>query len=350
MKALVVAEHGPDGLADATRRAVTAARTFADRVDVLVAGENCDPAARSAAMIAGVSEVLVADGATVADGIAEPLAALVATLAAGYDAVLAPATTFGKNVLPRAAAKLDVPLVSDVLEITAPGVYRRAMNAGNAVATVESDARPQLLTVRPAAFVTAADASASAPNEQPADAGASAPNEQPADASASAPNEQPTDASAAAPVTKVDPPAPWTRTRLESAAAPAGDGPDLATARIVFAGGRGLGSTEAFAALSALAARVGGAVGATRAAVDSGYAANDLQIGQSGKVVAPALYVAVGVSGAIQHLAGMRDSAVVVAINHDESAPIIDHADIVWVEDLFAALKQIDEALTRRGR
>ncbi|MDA1132985.1 MAG: electron transfer flavoprotein subunit alpha/FixB family protein, partial [Proteobacteria bacterium] len=178
MKALVVAEHGPDRLADATRRAVTAARSVADLVDVLVAGGDCHAAANAAANIAGVTGVLVAEGASVARGLAEPIAELVATLAPGYDAVVAPATTFGKNVLPRAAAKLDTPLISDVLEIVALRTYRRAMNSGNAVATVESDARPQLLTVRPAAFAPASAASV------------------------------------AAPIAAVDAPAHWTRTRL----------------------------------------------------------------------------------------------------------------------------------------
>lgn len=315
MPVLVVAEHGPAGLAPVTARTVTAALAFGPAIDVLVAGDGCRPAAEESATLAGVARVRLAEGKSLAGGLAEPLAALIADLAAGYDAVLVPATTTGKNVLPRAAALLDAAPVTDVVEIVQPGVYVRPIYAGNALATVESAERPQLLTVRPAAFPAAE------PSGQPA------------------------------PIEPVPAPPAWPRTRVEKPAVAAASGrPDLAAARVVIAGGRGLGSVEQFAALHRLAEQLGGAVGASRAAVDLGFIANEFQIGQTGKIVAPDLYIAVGISGAIQHVAGMRDSGVVVAINTDENAPIFENADFAWVEDLFTALPELEAALARLAR
>ena len=313
MTALVLAEHDGARLADATRRAVSAAATFGE-VTVLVAGDGCRAAADAAGTVAGVAKVLWSDGKSLAGGLAEPLASLVVAEAPAFDAVVAPATTFGKNVLPRAAALLDVAPLSDVIECIRPGVYRRPMYAGNAIATVESHERIQILTVRPSAYPAAGDGPA------------------------------------AAPVRSVAPPPPWTRTRLVRSGGARAGRPDLGAARIVVAGGRGLATSGQFAMMERVADRLGAAVGGTRAAVDAGLLSNEFQIGQTGKVIAPELYLAVGISGAIQHVAGMRDARVIAAINTDENAPIFQIADYGWVADAGTALSELEAELGRLGR
>jgi electron transfer flavoprotein alpha subunit len=311
--ALVLAEHDGAQIADATRRAVSAASTFG-KVTVLVAGRGCRGAADAAATIANVAEVLWSDGESLAGSLAEPVAALVAAEAPAFNALIAAATTFGKNVTPRAAALLDVAPVSEVIECVRPGVYRRPMYAGNAIATVESQERIQILTIRPSAFPPTGDGPASAP------------------------------------VRSVAPPPPWTRTRLVRSELARAGRPDLGAARIVVSGGRGLATSGQFAKLERIADRLGAAVGGTRAAVDAGLLSNEFQIGQTGKVIAPELYLAVGISGAIQHVAGMRDARVIAAINADENAPIFQIADYQWVADAGTALPELEIELERIGQ
>jgi len=276
-----------------------------------VAGADCAAAAQAAAGLSGVTRVLHADDAALEHGLAEALAPLVARLAPDYSHVLAPATTFGKNVMPRAAALADIQMISDIAGIEAADTFRRPVYAGNAIATVQTDEPVKMLTVRTTAFEPVPAAEASAPIEAidvaPAAHGAA----------------------------------------FEGHELTVSSRPELTTAGVVVSGGRGLGSKENFALLDSLADRLGAAVGASRAAVDAGYAPNDSQVGQTGKVVAPALYIAVGISGAIQHLAGMKDSKVIVAINKDEDAPIFQVADYGLVADLFDALPELEGALDK---
>ncbi len=293
--------------ADATAKALTAVRGLGP-VTVLVAGEGVGAAAAEAAALAGAAKVLVADDAAYGHGLAEPLADLVRSLAAGYGHIAAPATAAAKNVLPRVAALLDVMVISDVTAVVDAETFERPIYAGNAIQTVRSSDPVKVLTVRTAAF-EAAGAQAPAPVEPVAAAG---------DPGLSA----------------------W----VTDAVAATGR-PELTSAGIVVSGGRGVGSKESFAIIEQLADKLGAAVGASRAAVDSGYAPNDWQVGQTGKVVAPELYVAVGISGAIQHLAGMKDSKVIVAINKDEEAPIFQVADYGLVADLFTAVPELIEKL-----
>ncbi len=304
MKALVIAEHDGQTLKGATAALVTAALQTADTVDVLVAGENCAAIAASATAIKGVSKVLLADHASYARQVAEPMAALVLALAPAYGAILAAASTTGKNFLPRVAAKLDVAQISEVTAIVDRSTFVRPIYAGNALATVKSADAIKVLTVRTSSFEAA---------------GASAPVGVEAVAFA------------------VDHP----QSRFVSEALSKSARPELGGARIVISGGRGLGSAENFKLLDALADKLGAAIGASRAAVDAGYCRNELQVGQTGRVVAPDLYIAIGISGAIQHLAGMKDSKVIVAINKDAEAPIFQVADYGLVADLFEAIPEL---------
>jgi electron transfer flavoprotein alpha subunit len=305
MAALVIAEHDNRSIRGATLNAVTAAAACGGEVHVLVAGGGCAEAAKAAGAIAGVSKVLVADAAHLAEQLAEPVAEQVLAVAGGYSHILAPATAHGKNVLPRVAAKLDVAQVSDVTAVLAPDTFERPIYAGNAIATVQSADAVKVLTVRTTAFEAAPASGGSAAVEAVAVA---------ADPGLSS---------------------------FVGREVAKSERPELAGAKIVVSGGRGLGSAENFKILDPLADKLGAALGASRAAVDAGYAPNDWQVGQTGKIVAPQLYVAVGISGAIQHLAGMKDSKVIVAINKDAEAPIFGVADYGLVGDLFQAVPEM---------
>jgi len=309
MAALVIAEHDNRSIRGGTLNAVTAAAKCGGEVHVLVAGGGCADAARAAAAIAGVAKVLVADAPHLAEQLAEPVAEQVLAVAGGYSHVLAPATAFGKNVLPRVAAKLDVAQVSDVTAVESPDTFQRPIYAGNAIATVQSADAVKVLTVRTTAFDAAAPAGGSAAIEPIA--------------------------AAADPGTS----------QFVGREVAKSERPELAGAKIVVSGGRGLGSAENFKILDPLADKLGAALGASRAAVDAGYAPNDWQVGQTGKIVAPQLYVAIGISGAIQHLAGMKDSKVIVAVNKDGEAPIFGVADYGLVGDLFAAVPEMASKL-----
>jgi electron transfer flavoprotein alpha subunit len=308
MKALVIAEHDNQTLKASTAALVTAALQTADEVDVLVAGTNCAAVAASAAQIQGVTKVLLADNNVYAQQLAESLTALVLSLAGSYGAVLAAASTTGKNFLPRVAAKLDVAQISEVTAIVDRATFVRPIYAGNALATVRSADAIKVLTVRASSFEAAAT-------------GGSAPVE----ALGFAADQQ--------------------QSRFVGETLTKSARPDLGAARIVISGGRGLGSAENFKLLEPLADKLGAAIGASRAAVDAGYVRNELQVGQTGRVVAPDLYIAIGISGAIQHLAGMKDSKVIVAINKDAEAPIFQVADYGLVADLFEAIPQLTASL-----
>lgn len=305
---LLIAEHDNASVKPATLNAVTAAKKLGD-VDILVAGQNCAAAAAAAAKIAGIRKVLSADDAAYAHQLAENTAALVAKNAAGYDYILAPATTTGKNMLPRVGALLDVQPLSDVSGIEGPDTFVRPIYAGNAFATVKSSDKVKVMTVR----ITAFDAA-------PADGGSAA-----------------VEAAEGAGDAGVTSFAGQELTKSER--------PELTAARIVVSGGRGMGNGENFKLIEAVADKLNAAVGASRAAVDAGFVPNDYQVGQTGKVVAPDLYIAVGISGAIQHLAGMKDSKVIVAINKDGDAPIFQISDYGLVQDLFTALPELEKAL-----
>ena len=312
MAILVVGEHDNSVLKPSTLNAVTAAGQLGSEIDLLVAGFTCDSAAEHAARVAGVSRVLKAEAECLADALAENLAPLIVKLAEGYTHVVAPASTFGKNVLPRAAALLDVQQISDISTIESEDTFTRPIYAGNAMATVRSKDAVKLITVRTTAFEAAAE-DGDVPVEEVSaveDAGLS---------------------------------------RFAGEELTRSERPELTTANIVISGGRGMQSGENFPMLEGIADKLGAAVGASRAAVDAGYVPNDYQVGQTGKVVAPDLYIAVGISGAIQHLAWMKDSKVIVAINKDEEAPIFQVADYGWVADLFEAVPQLDEALEEGG-
>ncbi|MFJ3056961.1 electron transfer flavoprotein subunit alpha/FixB family protein [Herbaspirillum sp. NPDC087042] len=300
MSVLIIAEHDNQSLKSATLHAVTAARQCGSDIALLVCGQQCEPVARAAAAVAGVDRVLVADAAHFADGLAENLAAQAVALAGAFSHVMATATAAGKNVLPRVAALLDVAQISEITRVVDADTFERPIYAGNVIATVRSSDPIKLISVRATAFEAAACTGGHAliePVTVVADAGLS---------------------------------------RVVSRQTNPTDRPELASARIVVSGGRGLGSGEHYAALlGPLADKLNAALGASRAAVDAGYVPNDYQIGQTGKVVAPELYLAVGISGAIQHLAGMKDSKVIVAINKDEEAPIFSVADYGIVGDLF---------------
>jgi electron transfer flavoprotein alpha subunit len=309
MPALVLAEHDNTQLRGATRNTVTAAVRAGGEVHVLVAGHQCKAVAEQAAALAGVTRVLLADAPHFADGLAENVAAQVLALAGNYSHVLAPATAYGKNVLPRVAALLDAAQVSDIISVESADTFKRPIYAGNAIATVQVADRIKVISVRPTNFDPAAGGSGPAAIESVnavPDSGLS---------------------------------------RFVGREVAASDRPELQGAKVVVSGGRGIGSAESFKLLDPLADKLGAALGASRAAVDAGYAPNDWQVGQTGKVVAPQLYVAVGISGAIQHLAGMKDSKVIVAINKDPDAPIFAVADYGLVADLFEAVPALVKAL-----
>jgi electron transfer flavoprotein alpha subunit len=313
MTALVLAEHDNQRLNEATAKAVSAATKLGGDVHVLVAGKGASGVAAEAAKLAGVSKVLLAEGDALEHGLAEPLAALIVSLAAPYDALVAPATTSGKNVMPRVAALLDVMQISDAIEVLGPDTFRRPTYAGNAIQTVKSKDAKRVVTVRIASFPAAETGGAEAPIEN---------------------------VSAAAD--------PGLSTFVEESVA-SSERPELAAAKIIISGGRALGSKEKFLeVILPVADKLGAAVGASRAAVDAGYAPNDWQVGQTGKIVAPDLYIACGISGAIQHLAGMKDSKVIVAINKDPEAPIFQVADYGLVADLFQVLPELEAELEKR--
>ncbi|WP_297109761.1 FAD-binding protein [uncultured Devosia sp.] len=309
MAILLLADHDNVSLSELTARALTAAGKIGGDVDILVAGKGVEAIADAAAKLSGVRKVLVADSDVLEHQLAEPLADLIVSLGGGYDVVMAAATTTGKNVLPRVAALLDVMQVSEIIEVVSPDTFKRPIYAGNAVQTVQALDAKKVITVRTAAFA-AAETGASAPIESVAaiaDRGLS--------------------------------------TFIENRIARS-ERPELGSARIVISGGRALGSQDKFREIILpIADKLGAAVGASRAAVDAGYAPNDWQVGQTGKIVAPDLYIAIGISGAIQHLAGMKDAKVIVAINKDGDAPIFQVADYGLVGDLFDLLPELERQL-----
>jgi electron transfer flavoprotein alpha subunit len=309
MATLVLAEHSNTELKAATHHTVTAARQLGGDVHILVAGAGCAAAAEAAAKIPGVSKVLVADAPAYGAQLAENVSALVAEVAAGYDAVLAPATTSGKNIMPRVAAHLDVAQISEITAVISADTFERPIYAGNVIATVQSTDARKVITVRTTGFDAA-----------PAEGG-----------------------SAAIEAVGSQHDAGVSRFIGESVAK--SDRPELTAARVVVSGGRGMQNGDNFKLLEAVADKLNAAVGASRAAVDAGFVPNDYQVGQTGKIVAPELYIAVGISGAIQHLAGMKDSKVIVAINKDPDAPIFQVADYGLVADLFQAVPELSSAL-----
>jgi electron transfer flavoprotein alpha subunit len=310
MTALVIAEHDHASIKGATLNTVTAAAACGGEVHVLVAGHNAAAAAAAAAQIAGVSKVLHADGPSLAHALAENVAAQVLAVAGGYSHILFPATASGKNVAPRVAARLDVAQISEISKVLAPDTFERPIYAGNAIATVQSSDAVKVITVRTTGFDAA-----------PATGGSAAVESVPAVADSGKSS--------------------FVRSELAKS-----DRPELTAAKIVVSGGRALGSAEKFnEIMTPLADKLGAAIGASRAAVDAGYAPNDLQVGQTGKIVAPQLYIACGISGAIQHLAGMKDSKVIVAINKDPEAPIFSVADYGLEADLFTAVPELVKAL-----
>jgi electron transfer flavoprotein alpha subunit len=314
MTTLLLAEHDNKTLKDATHKALTAAKALGQPVDVLVAGKGCRAVAEAAAKLDGVSKVLIAESDAYEHTLAEPVAALLVALAGNYDAIVAPATTTGKNIMPRVAALLDVMQISDIVKVIAPDTFERLIYAGNAVQTVRSKDKIKVITVRTSTFQAAGE-------------GGSAPIE----------------AAAAAADPGISSFVGEELSRSER--------PELTSARIIISGGRAMQSRENFTKyIEPVADKLGAAVGASRAAVDAGYAPNDWQVGQTGKVVAPELYIAVGISGAIQHLAGMKDSKVIVAINKDEEAPIFQVADYGLVADLYQALPELAAELGKVGR
>jgi len=310
MTSLVIAEHDNASIKGATLNTVTAAIACGGDVHVLVAGHNAGAAAAAAAQIAGVAKVIHADSETLAHGLAENVAAQVLAIAANYSHILFPATAGGKNVAPRVAAKLDVAQISDITKVDAADTFERPIYAGNAIATVQSTDATKVITVRTTGFDAAAVTGGAAAVEAvaaQADSGKSS---------------------------------------FKGSEIAKNDRPELTAAKIIVSGGRALGSSEKFnEVMTPLADKLGAAIGASRAAVDAGYAANDLQVGQTGKIVAPQLYVACGISGAIQHLAGMKDSKVIVAINKDPEAPIFSVADFGLEADLFVAVPELTQAL-----
>ncbi|GAB2702561.1 electron transfer flavoprotein subunit alpha/FixB family protein [Comamonas sediminis] len=310
MTALVIAEHDNQTIKTATLNTVTAALACGGDVHVLVAGEGAAAAAQAAAQIAGVAKVILAEGPALKDGLAENLAAQVLAIAGNYSHILAPATASGKNVAPRVAAKLDVAQISDITKVVSADTFERPIYAGNAIATVQSIDATKVITVRGTGFDAAAATGGSATVENAAAVEGSG------------------------------------KSSFVGREVTKNDRPELTAAKIIVSGGRALGSAEKFSeVMTPLADKLGAAIGASRAAVDAGYAPNDLQVGQTGKIVAPQLYVAAGISGAIQHLAGMKDSKVIVAINKDEEAPIFSVADYGLVADLFDAVPEMASKL-----
>ncbi|WP_194757000.1 electron transfer flavoprotein subunit alpha/FixB family protein [Aliidiomarina indica] len=310
MSILVIAEHDNKQLNPATLKTLTAAQAMGDDIHVLVAGEGCAAVADEVAKAAGVAKVFCADNAAYGHQLAENISALVLSLAKDYSHVVAPATTTGKNFMPRVAVKLDVAQVSDIIAVESADTFRRPIYAGNAIATVKCDESIKVITVRATAFDAVA-----------ADGGSAS-------------------------VESLDSVFESDKVRYLAEQVASSERPDLTAARVVISGGRGMQNGENFALLEKVADKLGAAIGASRAAVDAGFVPNDMQVGQTGKIVAPELYIAVGISGAIQHLAGMKDSKVIVAINKDEEAPIFQVADYGLVADLFDALPELESALS----
>jgi len=311
MTALLIAEHDNVALNAATAKAMTAAKALGGDVHILVAGENCRAVAEAAARVDGAAKVLLAEAPHLKAQLAEEVAALIAPLMDGYDALVAPATAAGKNTLPRVAAMLDVMQLSDITKVISPDTFERPIYAGNAIQTVQSTDAKKVITVRASAFAAAGEGGP-------------------------------------APIEEITPPAAVAISVFERAELTQSDRPELASAKVIVSGGRGMQSGENFTSLiEPLADQLGAAVGASRAAVDAGYVPNDMQVGQTGKVVAPELYIAVGISGAIQHLAGMKDSKVIVAINKDPEAPIFQVADYGLVADLFTAVPEFGAELKK---
>ena len=309
MTILLVADHDNKILSDQTAKALTAAAKIGGDVHVLVAGAGASVVGEQAAKLAGVAKVLVADDASYGHQLAEPVAALIVSLAGSYDAIVAAATATGKNILPRVAALLDVAQISEIIEVVSADTFKRPIYAGNAIQTVQSTDAKKVITVRTASFAAAGEGGSAAVETVGAAAN------------------------------------PGVSAHVSDALS-SSDRPELTSAKIIISGGRALGSSEKFQeVILPVADKLGAAVGASRAAVDAGYAPNDWQVGQTGKVVAPELYIACGISGAIQHLAGMKDSKVIVAINKDEEAPIFQVADYGLVADLFEALPELEKAL-----
>jgi electron transfer flavoprotein alpha subunit len=312
MALLVVAEHDNKSLKPATLNTVAAATAIGGEIHVLVAGSNARPAADAAAKVAGVAKVLLAEDAAYEHALAEDVAGLVVKLAGGYSHALAPATSFGKNLMPRVAALLDVAQISDISAVVSPDTFVRPIYAGNALLTVQSKDKIKIITVRGTGFPAAAGEGGNAAIETVSGAGSSG------------------------------------LSRYVGAELSKSERPELTSARVIVSGGRGMQSGDNFKILESVADKLGAAVGASRAAVDAGFVPNDYQVGQTGKIVAPELYIAVGISGAIQHLAGMKDSKVIVAINKDEEAPIFQIADYGIVGDLFKIVPELDAELAKR--
>jgi len=312
MTVLVIAEHDNAELNDATRAAVTAASKIGGDIHVLVAGKGAGAVADAAGKLDGVAKVLHADADALEKKLAEAMEALVVSIAGDYDAILAPATTVGKNFMPRVAAQLDVMLISDITAVESADTFVRPIYAGNAMLTVKSNDAKKVITVRPTTFDKVGDGGSAS-------------------------------------VDTIDAPAPAANSEFVGEELSKSDRPELTQAKIVISGGRGMGNGENFAILEKVADKLNAAVGASRAAVDAGFVPNDYQVGQTGKVVAPELYIAVGISGAIQHLAGMKDSKVIVAINKDEEAPIFSVADYGLVADLFDAVPAFEAELEKAG-
>jgi electron transfer flavoprotein alpha subunit len=308
MAVLLIAEHDNKSLKDATHKALTAALQLGGDLHVLVAGNNAGGAAAHAAKLAGVKKVLHTESASLERPLAEPMAATIVALASGYDHIVAPATTNGKNFMPRVAALLDVMQISDISEVKSPDTFVRLIYAGNAVQTVQSTDNKKVITVRTASFAAAGEGGSAA-------------------------------------IEKINAAADPGLSSYVSENLTKSDRPELTSAKVIVSGGRGMQNGENFKMLEAVAKKLHAAVGASRAAVDAGYVPNDYQVGQTGKVVAPDLYIAVGISGAIQHLAGMKDSKIIVAINKDDEAPIFQVADYGLVADLFTAVPELEKAL-----
>ncbi len=311
MTTLVLAEHANGHLNDVTAKALTAARDLGQPVDLLIAGHGVDAVAVEAAKLQGLAKVLVVDDAIYAHGLAEPLAALLVHLSAGYDVIMAAATASAKNIMPRLAALLDVMQVSEITKVVGPDTFERPIYAGNAIQTVQATDAKKIVTIRAASFASS-------------------------------------ESTGNAPIEKLSAQPDPGISRFKSEALARSERPELTSAKIVISGGRAMQNAANFKTyIEPVADRLGAAMGASRAAVDAGYAPNDWQVGQTGKVVAPDLYIAVGISGAIQHLAGMKDSKVIVAINKDEEAPIFQVADYGLVADLFTALPELNKELSK---
>ena len=312
MAVLLLAEHDNKELAPANAKALTAARAFGSDVDILIVGQDCRGVAEQAAKLDGVRKVLLAEAPHLSQRLAEEAAAAVLPLMKTYTVLLAPATTMGKNVLPRVAAMLDVAQISDIIEVKSPNVFVRPVYAGNALETVETSDKIVVGTIRTTAFASAEEGGSAS-------------------------------------IEAITPPPAVSLSNFEGSEISVSERPELTAARIVISGGRGMQSGDNFKLIEAIADKLGAAIGASRAAVDAGYVPNDYQVGQTGKIVAPELYIAVGISGAIQHLAGMKDAKVIVAINKDEEAPIFQVADYGLVADLFQALPELEAELTKAG-